>query len=102
MVKKKKAVPPPAQASFSLAYEVDLEVRIDEKVFEAVLTDEWRSRFYQLRTREDVARHLTFNLLQGRSLSSLDGFADLSDDLVDVVDPQWELVSFREERKGQK
>jgi hypothetical protein len=55
---------------------MDAEVSIDERLLEDVLTEEWRSSFYPLHTPADVAEHLAFNLIQGRSLSSLDGFAD--------------------------
>lgn len=55
-----------------------VEISLTQKVFDTVLTDEWRSHFYNLHTREQVAEHLAFNLMQGRSLESLDGFAELS------------------------
>lgn len=52
------------------------EIAVDEKLIDAVLTDEWRRQFYNLRTPEAVAEHLAFNLLHGRKMASLDGFAD--------------------------
>ncbi len=53
-----------------------VEVEIDERLLTDVLTDEWRQNFYPLITAADVAGHLAYNLIQGRRLQSLDGFAD--------------------------
>jgi hypothetical protein len=53
-----------------------VEIDIAPALLKSVLTDEWRSQFYPFMTPEDVAEHLAFNLIQGRSLSLLDGFAD--------------------------
>lgn len=54
----------------------DVDIEIADDLIKGVLTDEWRSHFYPLKTPEDVAAHLAFNLVQGRTLESLDGFAD--------------------------
>lgn len=53
-----------------------VEVEVDQVVFDAVLTDEWRSMFYQFHTPADVAGNLAFCLVQGMSISQLDGYAD--------------------------
>ena len=52
------------------------EVTLDDHMLAAVLTDEWRERFYGFHDAKDVAAHLAFNLAQGTSLKQLDGFAD--------------------------
>jgi len=45
--------------------------------------DGWREEFYDLSTPEEVVEHLTWNCgVNGRRLSRLDGWADLSDDAV--------------------
>jgi len=62
-----------------------VEIEIDEQLLAGVLTDEWRDRFYQLWTAEDVAGHLAYNLAQDRRLSSLDGFADQDEDRARVL-----------------
>lgn len=58
------------------AIRMDAEISIDERLLTDVLTDDWRRSFYALQAPADVAGHLAFNLVQGRHLSSLDGFAD--------------------------
>ena len=62
-----------------------VEIEVDQRVFDAVLTDEWRAQYYRFHTPEEVGAHLAYNLIQGRTLSSLDGFADLPDDLARVI-----------------
>lgn len=72
----------PHPASSQVSFEVDLRVtvQIDQRVIDSVDNDEWRSRFYNLRTPREVAEHLAYNLVQGRSLTSLDGFSDQPED----------------------
>ncbi len=56
-------------------------VELDERVIDQV-DDEWKGMFYQLHTPEDVAEHICYNLLVNRtSLSWLDGWADVPDNL---------------------
>jgi|WetSurSiteA1Bulk_404760.scaffolds.fasta_scaffold65266_3 hypothetical protein len=65
--------------------EYDAEIELDQKVIDAV-TDEWRSVFYNLHTPEQIAEHIAFNLFVNNSrLSSLDGWADLSDDMAVII-----------------
>lgn len=87
---------------FSVALTCDIE--IDDDVIAAV-DGEWRSRFYQLDTPEEVAAHIAFNiLLHGARLSQLDGFADKKDEAVTLlhrsIDMQAEEV--RPRRKGNR
>jgi hypothetical protein len=64
---------------------IDVEIEVDQRVLDAVLTDAWRERFYRLWTPGDVAGHLAYNLTQGAALSGLDGFADQPDDRACVL-----------------
>lgn len=66
---------------------VTLEVTVDveQSVIDRCLTAEWQSTFYPMRDAEDLAGHLAFNLIQGRPLRSLDGFADLPESSVYVA-----------------
>jgi len=73
-------------------------IAIEESVFPAVLTDEWRKHFYPFHTPEDVAQHLALNLVQGRLMRELDGFADQPED--DVVVGDIESIDATELRKG--
>lgn len=69
-----KADQPPRRRKFMVGFCVEVEV--DQTVFDAVLTDEWRKVFYPFHTAADVAGNLAFCLVQGMSLSQLDGYAD--------------------------
>lgn len=63
-----------------------IEITIEEHLLTDVLTDEWRQTFYALTTAEDVAGHLAYNLIQGRRIGSLDGFADQSEDAARIIE----------------
>jgi hypothetical protein len=56
-----------------------VEVEVDQAVFDAVLTDEWRALFYPFYTPADVAGNLAYCFVQGTPISSLDGYADQDD-----------------------
>ena len=49
--------------------------------------DEWRSRAYNLRTKDDVVRHLAYNAIANGidRANRLDGWADLPDDAATMV-----------------
>ena len=65
---------------FKVTIQTDAIVRLDDAVIEAV-DDEWRSAFYSLRTPEDIAGHIGYNMIVNRwPLSSLDGWADQPDE----------------------
>ena len=70
---------------------VTAEGEVDDDVIEGVLSDEWRSTFYQFYTPGDVAEHIARNALRGTRLSFLDGFANHSDDKAKVTSEEWEL-----------
>lgn len=55
---------------------LDVEIEIDDPLLTSALTTEWRQRHYHLLTPGAVAAHLAYNLVQGRRLRTLDGFAD--------------------------
>jgi hypothetical protein len=61
---------------FKVVKVLTVELSVDQRLLDEVLTDEWRASFYKLRTPADVADHLAYNLMQGRPLATLDGFAD--------------------------
>lgn len=74
---------------FCVGVTLAIDVEVDNAVFKSVLNDEWRSRFYPLHTKADVIEHILFNRIQGRSLRSLDGFANLSEKSVWVGRVDW-------------
>ncbi len=69
---------PPRIRDFFVTLRV--RVAIDQRLFDDVLTEEWRESFYSLLSEEAVASHLAYNLVKDRRLSSLDGFADQPED----------------------
>jgi hypothetical protein len=51
-------------------------LELDDRVID-VVDDEWRSKLYDLRTPEDIAEHIAYNLvINGIGLSRMDGWAD--------------------------
>jgi|SRR6187402_684256 len=70
MASKKK----PVMRTFSV--QLGVEVAIDQRLLDSVLTDEWRGSFYQLNTPEDVAKWLAYNYARNSETPSIDGVAD--------------------------
>ena len=53
-------------------------IELDDEVIDAV-DDNWRANFYNLRTPEEIAAHIAYNILiGGLDLTALDGWADQS------------------------
>ncbi|HMI84844.1 MAG TPA: hypothetical protein VK550_12175 [Polyangiaceae bacterium] len=78
---------------------VSVEVEIDQRLLDSVLTDEWRAQMFPFYKPEEVASHLVFNLIQGTPLTSIDGYADQdpervkmghidTDETVEINDPK--------------
>ena len=74
--------PRPVFRTFRVTLSVD--IRLDERLLAAVLTDEWRGRFYPLSTPEQVAEHVALNVACGHRFDSLDGFADQPHERVEI------------------
>lgn len=53
-----------------------LRLTIHPEAIERV-DDEWRSSLYNLHGEDAIVEHLLYNLLQGRKLDQLDGWADM-------------------------
>ena len=72
--------------SFEVSFEFEAIIELDDNVID-VVDDEWRSQRYNLRTPEDIAEHIAFNLIINHGkLSSLDGWADQPDDNAKLID----------------
>ena len=79
---------------FLVTTEVTAEIIVnDEDVIERVTGpdgDEWRSKLYDLHTRDDVLNHLAYNCIVNgrRDVTMLDGWADLSRDVtrMDIIE----------------
>ena len=85
-----------AKRKFVVSYVVTATLEIEEDLIEAALLDDWKKDFYNLEDAEGVAAHLAFNMIQGRTLASLDGFGDRND-LNDVkVSSEFDIESSSE------
>ncbi len=64
----------------------DGKIEIDDIVIDAV-DDDWRKTFYpSLTTPQKIAEHIAYNLIvNDATLTRLDGFANLSDDMVKIL-----------------
>ena len=50
------------------------------------LDDSWRKTFYDFDTPQQIAEHIAFNMIvNDLQLSQIDGFANLSDNLVKLI-----------------
>jgi hypothetical protein len=58
----------------------------DPKIKAVEITSHAYQSHYQLFTSSEVAGHLAYNMVQGRRLTSLDGFADQPEDAARVLD----------------
>ena len=76
--------------SFSVTFQVTARITINKEVFKQV-DEEWKKTFYNLETIEDIVEMIAYNLLEGRSLSNLDGFANLPDNYASwEIEPEYE------------
>ncbi len=77
---------------FRIEFTGEAVIELDDAVIDTV-TDEWRSVFYNLRTVEDIAEHIGYNLvIRNRRLDQLDGWADISNELARIIElPEWKL-----------
>lgn len=75
-------------------FEVELRqtvtIELDERVFQEV-DEEWRTTFFNLRTPEEIARHVALNMtIRDCRLSEVEGFLLLDDTLVTLSQPGWD------------
>jgi len=87
---------------FRVEFTGEAIIEIDDAVI-GIVDDKWRSVFYDLDTIYDVAEHVAYNLIINRlSLSRMDGWADMPDELARIVEePDWEAFATVEtEEKG--
>lgn len=82
---------------FEVRLTTTLIVEIDDKVLKRGLSKSFRKRFYTFVTEADVAGHIGYNhVANNAQLHSLDGFADLKDSLVEVIDAEYHETEARE------
>jgi len=85
---------------FNIECTCEIILDIDQAVFDAV-TDEWRESLYDLKTIDDIVEHIAFNMIQGRKLSHLDGWADQPDSNVRVIDKDYYFFDVSEIKENE-
>lgn len=74
---------------FEVQHTVVVTLEMDEKLFKEGVEDKERNQ-YGFQSVEDVAVHLAYNVSKNNAqLSNLDGWADLKDDQLTVVEHLW-------------
>jgi hypothetical protein len=74
-----------AKRKFNVTICVDVEIELDDAVINAV-DDEWRKSLYDLKTPQDIANHIAYNMIINNwKLSHLDGWADQPDDNAKIL-----------------
>lgn len=68
---------------FEVTYTIYSTLTLDDEVID-VVDDEWRKQLYNLHTPEEIAEHVGRNLIFGRELSSLDGWANQPNSNADI------------------
>lgn len=80
MKKKGELTMGPNTKRFVVTVEQTVVLELDQRVLDAV-DDEWRAMLFPLYTDEQIAEHIAFNMIVNQiPLTSIDGFADQSDD----------------------
>jgi len=77
---------------FLVEFRGEAEIELDDAVID-VVDDEWRSQLYDLKTPEEIAKHIGYNLVINQwNLSNLDGWADQPNSNARVIsEPEWEV-----------
>ena len=76
--------------SYIVEFTVTAVIELDPAVISRV-DDEWRSKFYNLCTDDDIVAHVCRNLLNGTPLSFMDGWADMKIGQAKIIDTDWSL-----------
>jgi hypothetical protein len=77
---------------FVVTFEGEAEIELDDEVIN-VVDDQWRSQLYDLKTPEEIAGHIGYNLVINQwNLSNLDGWADQPNHNARVIsETDWEV-----------
>ena len=73
-------------------------VELDDSVID-VVDDEWRAALYDLNTPEEIAEHVGINLIRGRRLCYMDGWADQPDENAKLTYSDWQIEECYEIKK---
>lgn len=75
---------------FTVRFAVTMEIKLSKRLIKEVLKPDWQASFYKLRTPQEIATHVAYNLARGSSLCSLDGFAHLEEADAVVDKESWD------------
>jgi hypothetical protein len=83
--------------TFYVEFVVNAKIELDDQVID-VVDDEWRSQLYNLKTPEQIAEHIAYNMLAYDSnLASLDGWADQPNSNARIIGyPDWDCEECKE------
>jgi len=82
---------PHESESFDVTFKVTARISINKEVFKQV-DEDWKKTFYNLENINDIVEMIAYNMLNGISLSNLDGFANLPTNYAFWdIDPEYEL-----------
>ena len=71
--------------SFYDEYMTSAVIKLDDEVIDRV-DDEWREHLYDLKTPEEIAVHICYNMVENNiGLSQMDGWADLPREMAVMV-----------------
>lgn len=80
---------------FKCHFTVEVEIAVADHVIAEVLLPDWSKNFYDLRTPQEVAEHIAYNVVANgvKDLTTLDGFAHFSKDDMRFDEPKVEVES---------
>lgn len=86
---------------FNVEFNVSATLTVSNEVIDRVLNNEdgWKEMFYDLDFHE-LIEMLVYNMLKGRHVSDMDGFADLSYDCADLSQVDYTLEYVEEVMEG--
>ena len=74
-----------AKRRFEIEIKKTVEIELDDAVINAV-DDEWRKQLYDLKTPEDIAAHIAYNMvINNAPLSMIEGWADQPDENAEII-----------------
>ena len=81
----------PGKRRFNVTVTCHVELEVDQAVIDAV-DEGWRKKFYSdMRTPEEIAGHIAFNMVRGdRPLDHIDGFADQPRESGIIMHSEWD------------
>jgi len=91
-----------AKRTFVVDFEGSIIIELDDNVIK-VVDDEWRKQMFDIRTPEEIAQHVAFNMVANRlDLEQIDGWANLPNDRARIVEESGWVMTTREITKPKR